>query len=610
MEPTPLTGAPSTAAADTHTAVTTDAGSTPSTRASSLARQPDLPQARTTPPRRLSPRASVRSLAAQDDELEPTVAQWHEMTQTEGEPPALRDPESALARPRPRAGLLARTARHIDIVGTYDQADNLAFRHRIGDPGRALAGGFTAAGLRAFLGEQRAGIRDAELPADIRALLLRDVDAAESDLDSVVNDKTGRDKLYSILTRLAMSPVPILLPLLSHPVQWKGAAMILASYAKTSAWWAAYHFMMPTADSKYTWKKWVDRDAGNIIPTVLQLPTLSGDPKIGETAQGIPYSVFVAVASLSSLIVLLFGRQLMRNVANPALRGDARPARLDAFAAELSPETRLAVMEMGVRSGRELQKLKNETAGFRAEGGRFSDGFDWQVSQIVDKLSLLQKDMFRLANVPIPVDRHEDTVVKWIMALVTAATLAAPIRPVTNVGTPEFELIPFIDMAGVDGPFALLNQVLIAMDPSQGRQQSQDVYSQWVGFSGVMAWAFGINVAVGDPVAAGGKAFGAFTLGLAAANMTVASLTGKAMGAAIAWPIERILEALKSGDPAAARRSAQELGEAMLAQMRADVALRQSEPSIPRLESAAEDAQDRIVELVDEEPAAGRPAAR
>jgi len=170
----------------------------------------------------------------------------------------------------------------------------------------------------------------------------------------------------------------------------------------------------------------------------------------------------------------------------------------------------------------------------------------------------------------------------------------APIVPVTGLFIRKEgpETIPLVDLL-IDTLSSLAKMAVTVRDPSTDFQDAMDVFKQWVGYSGVMAYCFGANAAAGDPVSKGGKAFAAFAAGLSIANCTVST----PQGLAVAALVTAIVEKFRRGDVEGARQGLQDFGAGIMDEL--DALSLNNLPPAPHLPDGLPD--DRITELNDDD---------
>ncbi|WP_354681513.1 hypothetical protein [Cupriavidus plantarum] len=554
-----------------------------------------LPEDRQTPSPSVSPTPSRRRAAAE--------------TGLPGQPPARTAhgaTDRAIPPRRPLARALSATASYAvekfhqaDVVNALAPRQDRAFRAQIdqsrdeGDEGddAGHAGAALTTQLREHLRAIREDIAEGQgteagyrydIPDAARNRVLRDIARIETSLDGLTQDKSAAASVGLAATRLLLTPLPLLLPLLSHERQRNGVALIVASLCKT---WliAAGLFMNPTANGRVVGQHVLNRDLANSLQAVLLIANIVPTKGAKAVSENVAYNVVVGVAGFVTLMAAFYGAAAATSQYERVRHGAATPGSLGAFTAHLSQESRDFLEGMATRTASQYNALQQARSAFKAGGQRLTNTADWHVSQVLGGLQHLKDDMLRLAGVQQPaglVSRNEDKVSKGIMLGISAAVLFAPIIPVTGLAIkPRPETIPLVDLL-IDYAFTMFHMGAIFRNPGASVQQSQDAFSQWVGFSGVMAFCYGANAALGDPIAKDDKAWGKFIAGLSIANTTVATPLGTTMADAVSL----VFSLLRRGDRDGAGRQLAEIGEAIMA----------ARPEAPQPE--ADDAA-RIVEV-------------
>ncbi|WP_342050055.1 MULTISPECIES: hypothetical protein [unclassified Cupriavidus] len=459
----------------------------------------------------------------------------------------------------------------VDIVNALAPRQDRAFRTQIGG-----TGGDDGAALAVQLREHLNTIRDEilegqgteggyryDLPAPARNRLLRDIASIEAALNGLTEDKSKAASIGLVATRLALTPLPLLLPLLSHEQQRNGVALIVASLCKT---WliAAGLFMNPTANGRVVGQHVLNRDLANSLQAVLLIANIVPTKQAEAVSENLAYNLVVGVAGFVALMAAFYGANAAKAQIDRYRHGAATPGSLGAFTAQLSPESRAFLGDMATGTAAQYGALQRARADFKASGQRLTNTADGHVSHILGGLQNLENDMLRLAGVPQPAaraSRNEDKVGKGIMFGISAAVLFAPIIPVTGAGIkPKLETIPLVDLL-IDYAFTMFHMGAILRNPGASVQESHDAFSQWVGFSGVMAFCYGTNAALNDPIAKDDKAWGKFITGLSIANTTVATPLGTTMADAVSL----VFRLLSRGDRDGAGRQLAEIGEAIMA---------------------------------------------
>jgi hypothetical protein len=444
----------------------------------------------------------------------------------------------------------------LDVVSALDPGHDRLFRQRIERGGEH----FSTGELRQALTELERGIGEAGLTEDTKKTLRIDIENIQSDIASITNDKRMRHYVELLGVRLLLTPLPILLPLLAKPTQFKGASVLIASYVKTCL--LAFGLMfVPTADSKVIRRHTMNRDLANNIQALLLLANAIPTAKAKKVSDGVGYNVAVGLAGFAALMLAFYGTRFMKDQYNRTRYGAAKPNRLAHYATGLSQDSKDFLTQSASSIDRQAKLLEDERSAFKEEGRRLTDTADWQVGQILGGLHKLQNDLLRLSGVSEGTPgRNPDKISKAIMFGVSAAVLAAPIVPVTGLFiAPNPETIPLVDLV-IDYAFTMFHMGAIMNNPSASLQESRDAFKQWVGYSGVLAYCFGANAAKGDPVSQGGKAFAAFATGLSVANSTVATPQGIIMAEVVA----AILAKFRRGDTEGARRDLQAVGETII----------------------------------------------
>lgn len=461
----------------------------------------------------------------------------------------------------------------VDIVNALAPRQNRAFRAQIGDTGGT--GGEDGATLTTQLREHLHAIRDEilagrgteggyryDLPAPARNRLLRDIASVEAGLNGLTEDKGAAAKVGIVATRLALTPLPLLLPLLSHEQQRNGVALIVASLCKT---WliAAGLFMNPTANGRVVGQHVLNRDLANSLQAVLLIANIIPTKQAEAVSENLAYNLVVGVAGFVALMAAFYGAHGAKAQIDRYRHGAATPGSLGAFTARLSPESRAFLEGMATGTATHYDALQRARADFKAGGQRLTNTADGHVSHILGGLQQLKDDMLRLAGIPQPAglaSRNEDKVGKGIMFGISAAVLFAPIIPVTGAGIkPKLETIPLVDLL-IDYAFTMFHMGAILRNPGASVQESHDAFSQWVGFSGVMAFCYGANAALGDPIAKDDKAWGKFIAGLSIANTTVATPLGTTMADAVSLVFSLLRRGVREG----AGRQLAVIGEAIM----------------------------------------------
>jgi hypothetical protein len=466
-----------------------------------------------------------------------------------------------LARTGPQSSWLVRgaqaAAKQTDIVKMFQPTNDREFRALI-ESGQGRS--FSSPALRQCFTDTEQCIRDLHLPADVTKRLMRDLQEARSDLASLTNDRSRMDLVVLVASRMVLTPLPVLLPLLANPKQYDGAALIIASYVKTTLM-AVNLAMTPTADSKATKDLFWNRDFINNFHALTLMANLIPTDRAKAVAEGIPYNVCAAIAGFSALMLVFFGSDALMNFKNNKTHGDATSTRLTEVGEGLPPATKASLSQMNRQLTTHRSDLQSEAADFKDRGLRLSRTASRQVSDIQLRIGNLQKDLIKLigveGNTPRPANR--DLVAKSALSLVSAAVLVAPFVPVTGAGLKEkVETIPAVDLSS-DFAAAIVLIIKKTLDPTQSIQELQEAFSQWCSFSGPLSYTFGANAAAGYPVSKGGRDFAVFTAGLTTANLTVANLTGDAL----AVPINAFFELFKIGDAEGARGQLQAIREQM-----------------------------------------------
>jgi|GEM_PF-4232449 len=478
----------------------------------------------------------------------------------------------------------------INAVSALDPAHDLYFRQRIEGGGRAEH--FNMRNLRQDLEMVKGGIRDAEMPEEIKATLRLDIEDIESDIASITNDKKLQHYVGIVAVRLALTPLPILLPLLAEPKQYHGAAVAIGSYFHTNTLGFGL-FRNPTADWKVILDHVVNRDFANTLQNVLLLALAFHV----AFAHDVPYNAAVGATAFAALMLMFFGGPFLKAQYRQMRYGAAKPSRLGDYVERLSPESKDFLRQMAVCIDKHRADLSVDRETFKeAERHRLTDSFNWQVSQILGAAQRLVDDMRRAAGVPAPAkpDRNRHRVLKSIVFCMSVGFLVAPIVPVTGLFIRKEgpETIPLVDLL-IDTLSSLAKMAVTVRDPSTDFQDAMDVFKQWVGYSGVMAYCFGANAAAGDPVSKGGKAFAAFAAGLSIANCTVST----PQGLAVAALVTAIVEKFRRGDVEGARQGLQDFGAGIMDEL--DALSLNNLPPAPHLPDGLPD--DRITELNDDD---------
>jgi len=455
---------------------------------------------------------------------------------------------------------LASKAHEVDLVGALAPRNDRDFRRLIGPQGAAASTGTVA--ILEHLERLEHDIGLLEIPQAAKRTLQLDIAEIRSDIAGLTNDKARADYAALVAVRLVLSPLPVLLPLLSNPTQFHGAALIIASVVKTS-FIAMGLFLNPTANGKVVIRHAMNRDLANNLQALMLLANIVPTPKAEAISSSVPYNVVVGITGFIVLMVAFYGKSAIKAQYNLHRHGATSPKKLGDYAESLSDESKQFLTQMAGRTHDQYSALQDERRTFKAAGKRLTSSADWQVSQILGGMEKLQQDMLRLAGVK-PVEGHnEDKVGKSIMFGISAAVLFAPIIPVTGLAiTPKPETIPMVDLI-IDYAFTMFHMGAILRNPSASVQEAQDAFAQWVGFSGVMSYCFGANAAQHDPVSKGGKAFAEFAIGLSIANVTLATPLGTTM----ADFVSLIFNKLRLKDEAGARRDLTVLGEQIMQSM-------------------------------------------
>lgn len=418
--------------------------------------------------------------------------------------------------------------------------------------------------LRRELSELERNLQAADLPESSKITLRTDIQTIRSDIDSITHDKKKRHYAALAAVRVVLTPLPVLLPLLAEPTQFKGASVLIASYIKTSI--ITLGLMgTPTADSKVIKRHAMNRDFANVFQALLLISNLiptEGARKVSESAS---YNAAAALAGFAALMLMFYGGALVKGQYNRARHGAATHGELSKLADRLPQESKDFLRQWGGRIGGLRANLQNERADFKASSHRLSDTADWQVGQILNGQLALQRDLLRLGGASETSNSvsDPDKLSKAIMFGVSAAVLAAPIVPVTGLFiSPKPEMIPLVDLL-TDYAFTMFHMGAIWMNPNASLQEAQDAFKQWVGYSGILAYFFGANAATGDQVSKGGKAFAAFATSLSIANSTIATPQGVLM----AEVVTAIFAKCRSGDADGARRDLQAVGEAVIQEL-------------------------------------------
>lgn len=459
----------------------------------------------------------------------------------------------------------------IDAVNALAPRQDLEFRAQIdrtdGEHGAALT-----AQLRAHLSAIREQIIERDgteggykynLPDAARNRLLRDIASVESSLNGLTEDKSTAAELGLAATRLTLTPLPLLLPLLSHEQQRNGVALIVASLCKT---WviAAGLWRNPTANGKAVGQHILNRDLANVLQAVMLLANIVPTKQAEKVSENLAYNLVVGVAGFVALMVAFYGANSMKTQYDRVRHGAATPGSLGRFTEGLSMASKTFLEGMATGTAKQYNALQAARAEFKESGQRLTNTADWHVGKILGGLEHLKNDMLRLAGVQQPTtlaSRNEDKVGKGIMFGISAVVLFGPIIPVTGAGIkPKLETIPLVDLL-IDYAFTMFHMGAILRNPGASVQQSHDAFSQWVGFSGVMAVCYGVNAALGDPIAKNDVAWGKFIAGLSIANTTVATPLGTTMADAVSL----VFKLLSRGDQAGAGRQLSAIGEAIMA---------------------------------------------
>jgi hypothetical protein len=415
--------------------------------------------------------------------------------------------------------------------------------------------------LALSLGELEQGIASLDVPDSAKRTLLSDIESVRSDIASLTNDKKKAHYVAIALMRVLLTPLPLLVPLLSTPVQYKTAAMYTAAYLKT---WllAAGIFLTPTADSKAIVRHAINRDL-KFFYSIMQLANLVKTDSADRVAHSIPYNVVIGLVGFAAVLTAFFGGPILAGAYNTTFKGHAKPSELAGMASALSPESREFIDQWSQQLADESDGIEGARHAFRESGRRLTDTADWQVGRIISGVQRLRSDLMRISGAPEVDTRgavNRDRFDKGVLFATSCVILASPVVPCSGLFISKRPELVALGALALDFGIAALLMGEKWQNPAVSRQEAQDTMSQWVGFSGVMAYCFGANAATGDPASRGGPAFAALTIGLSIANITIATPQGLAIGALMG----RVLKLLKGNDVAGARQAAQDLGGTIL----------------------------------------------
>jgi hypothetical protein len=433
-------------------------------------------------------------------------------------------------------------AKATDVYSGLRTGDDKEFRRLATTVGE---GRVTLLDHRANLVAWAADLQDQELSDEVKARFRASIKDTIETVDSLIatpNPWTRGAKLAA--QAILATPLSIVLPLFAAPIERQQAAVIIASYVKTTMLRTGAAMRGTTNDAVNT-NLYNNRDFVNVAQSVLL--SLHLYPSTRAIANHPAYSVGAAVFAAGFLAYKFYPEQV-KALPGQARRGAqklghsvlGRPAPLTGQqAVRIGGATAGQISEAGstflqARSQDLLAAragIEASTKNFKAHGKSLTDTFDWQVGQVLKGYYNLAKDMEALSGVQagaagVGAIADEDRTAKVVLAAFSALICAGV--------TAEFykNKITLVDQ-GVDLLFNIYNGLNKALDPNVSWQGALDTFKAWTSLSTVMLPIQAANLAAGDPVSAGDTNMLIGAGILAAANITLAGPIGEAIKLAL-----------------------------------------------------------------------------